>query len=50
VTGVFVVDIAGGHHGYGPLGAGGVVQPLLDPRSPLLEESLVAYRSLSFGE
>ena len=45
-TGVFVVDIAGGHHGYRPLRAGRVVEPFLDPPSPLLEESLLACRSL----
>jgi hypothetical protein len=45
-TGVFVVDIAGGHHGYGPLRARRVVEPFLDPPSPLLEGSLLACRSL----
>ena len=45
-TGVFVVDIGGGHHGYRPLGARGVVEPFLDPPSPLLEGSLLACRSL----
>ena len=45
-TGVFVVDIAGGHHGYRPLRAGRVVEPFLDPPLPLLEESLLACRSL----
>ena len=45
-THVFVVDIAGGHHGCRPFRAGDVLEPFLDPPSPLLEESLLACRSL----
>src|SRR5262249_1264445 len=42
----FVVDVGGGHHGYRPLGAGRIGEPFLDSPPPLLEESLLACRSL----
>ena len=41
---MFVLDIGRGHHGYGPLGPGAIVQPLLDSSSTLLEDSLLACR------
>ena len=41
-TGRLVVDVGGGHHGYGPLGAGRIGEPFLDSPSPLLEGSLLA--------
>src|SRR5262249_48886995 len=44
--GRFVVDIGGGHQGYRPLRARRVVEPFLNSPSPLLEESLLACRSL----
>ena len=42
---MFVVDIGGGHHGYGPLGTGRIVESFLDSPSPFLEESLLACRA-----
>src|SRR3954466_569577 len=41
-TGLFIVDIGGGHHGYGPLGSGRIGESLLDSPPGLLEESLLA--------
>ena len=40
--GLFIVDIAGGHHGYGPLGSGSMGESLLDSPPSVLEESLLA--------
>jgi hypothetical protein len=40
--GVFVVDVGRGHHGDRALGSRCVVEPFLEPSSPLLEESLLA--------
>ena len=41
-TGRFIVDIGGGHHGYGPLGPGGIGQTSLDPPPTILEGTLLA--------
>jgi hypothetical protein len=41
---VFVVDVAGRHHGYRPLGTGRIVEPFLNSPSSFLEESLFACR------
>ena len=41
-TGMFVVDIGGGHHGYRPLRPGRIVEPFLNSPSSLLEGSLLA--------
>ena len=43
-VGVFVVDIGRGHHGHGPLGPRGIVQPFLNSPPTFLENSLLACR------
>src|SRR4051812_23313788 len=40
--GVFIVEIAGCDHGYGPLGSGRIGESLLDASPGLLEEVLLA--------
>src|SRR5262249_1791812 len=44
--GMLVVDVGGRHHGYGPLGAGCIVESFLDAPPCFLEESLLACRTL----
>src|SRR6202789_3255334 len=44
---VFVMDIGRGHHGNGPCGARGIVEPFLNSPSTILEESLLACRGFS---
>ena len=41
-VGQFVLDVGGGHHGYGPLGTGWLAESLVNSSSPFLEESLLA--------
>ena len=42
--GQFVLDITGGHHGFGP-GIVRLAESLIDLLSPFLQESLLAYRA-----